>query len=248
MTDLERILNDAGVPPEQLSQFRRYFELLVERNRVMNLTAITDEADVARLHFLDSLALAPLLRAAEATAPVSLIDVGSGAGFPGLPLAIAFPQARFTLLDGTQKRVDFLKDVAAELKLSNVTAICGRAEELCSAKQSTENVSRETFSTSNSREVFEIATARAVARLSELCELCLPFVKVGGAFIAMKSTDTDEEIAAAAHAITALGGTLEEVRDYTVADVRRRLVIVRKLEPTAAQYPRRYAKIQKQPL
>ena len=243
MTNLEGILGSAGVPTEQLPLFRRYFELLVERNRVMNLTAITDEADVARMHFLDSLALSPLLQAAVEGALdggyVSLIDVGSGAGFPGLPLAIAFPQVRFTLLDGTQKRVDFLESVAAELGLTNVTSVCGRAEELAVVDARPKNVSRETFS---------LATARAVSRLSELCELCLPFVRVGGAFIAMKSIDTDEEIADASRAIKLLGGALDEIRDYEVGGVRRRLIVVRKTETTAPQYPRRFAKIQKQPL
>lgn len=262
MTDLERILSDAGVPTEQLSLFRRYFELLVERNRVMNLTAITDEADVARLHFLDSLALLPLLQSERESAaaqgraePLSLIDVGTGAGFPGLPLAIAMPDLRVTLLDATQKRVDFLREVADALRQENVAVVCGRAEEV--GATNAKIVSRETIfdvesaaEQNVSRETFSIATARAVARLGELCELCLPLVAVGGAFVAMKSVDTDAEIADAARAVELLSGSVESVQDYEIAGagVRHRLVVVRKIAPTPAQYPRRYAKMQKQPL
>ncbi|MDR0904932.1 MAG: 16S rRNA (guanine(527)-N(7))-methyltransferase RsmG [Oscillospiraceae bacterium] len=260
-------------------KFRRYFELLIEWNAKMNLTAITDERDVETLHFRDSLAVADWIaeetpsvalratppskreakspskrgRSAEPTGgAVTLIDVGSGAGFPGLPVAIELPDIGVTLLDATQKRVDFLKTVAAELELTNVECICGRAEDVSGAKIFTDNakiskiVSRETIL----RETFSVATARAVSRLNELCELCLPLVRVGGAFIAMKSVDTDAELAEAANAIAVLGGELEEVRDYTIegTDVRHRLVIIRKIASTPPQYPRRYAKIQKQPL
>ena len=262
MTDLERILGDTGVPTGQLPLFRRYFELLVERNRVMNLTTITDEASVARLHFLDSLALVPFLCSElENTAaqrnmePLRLVDVGSGAGFPGLPLAIAMPQMRVTLLDATQKRVDFLCEVADTLGLENVAAVCGRAEEFGAANAKI--VSRETIwgaetevAENVSRETFSIATARAVARLGELCELCLPLVAVGGAFVAMKSVDTNAEIAGAATAIELLGGSVERVQDYEIAgaDVRHRLIVVRKNAPTPSRFPRRYAKMQKQPL
>jgi 16S rRNA (guanine527-N7)-methyltransferase len=222
-------------------KFRRYYELLIEWNAKMNLTAITDERDVETLHFRDSLKVAEWIAengASGTPPPTTLIDVGSGAGFPGLPVAIALPEVRVTLLDATQKRVEFLKTVAAELNLTNVECVCGRAEDKI--------VSRETIL----RESFSVATARAVSRLNELCELCLPLVRVGGAFVAMKSVDTDAELAEAANAIAVLGGALEEVRDYTIegTDVRHRLVIIRKVAPTPEKYPRRYAKIQKQPL
>jgi len=241
MTKLEQILSDSNVPEELRQQLLRFNALLVERNAVMNLTAITDEAAVARLHFLDSLALTDLLKTELSRDPhLRVIDIGSGAGFPGIPLAAALPEVQFTLLDATQKRVDFLSDVAEALQLQNVTPLCGRAEELCAANENT-TVARETFS---------VATARAVAKLSILAELCLPFVRLGGAFLAMKSADTDTELMEASEALEILGGKLEAVHDYTISgtDVPRRIIVIRKNTETPAQYPRRFARIQKSPL
>ena len=221
-------------PPEgAVDKLCRYAGLLVEQNRVMNLTAITQPEGIARLHFLDSAALLPLL---GDTADKRLIDVGTGAGFPGLPLKILLPQLDVTLLDSLNKRVDWLNEVSAQLGLTGVRAIQGRAEEKALDK--------------SMRDSFDLVTARAVADLRLLAELCLPFVKVGGRFLAMKSVDSDQELDQAAHAIKLLGGRVRDVKDYAIpgADVTHRLVIVEKVAPTLKGYPRRWAKIQKAPL
>ena len=204
--------------------------LLLEKNQVMNLTAITDPDQVAALHFLDSLAV---WQAGELEG-ASLIDVGTGAGFPGLPLRIAHPDLRVTLLDSLGKRVTFLEEVCAALGLSDVACVHGRAEEFASAR----------------RERFDAAVSRAVADLRILSELCLPLVRVGGRFIAMKSTDCEGELTAAGGAVRTLGGRVERLLDYDIpgAGVRHRLVIIRKERPTPAKYPRRFAQIKKQPL
>ena len=214
---------------ETLEAFAR---LVLEKNRVMNLTAITDEADFARLHLLDS---AVLLRLAAFDGR-AVVDVGTGAGFPGVPLRILCPGARrVTLLDATLKRVDFLREACAALKLTGVTCVHARAEDLAARRE---------------RESFDLAVSRAVAALPALCELCLPLVRVGGRFLAMKSTRSDEELSEAAHAIEALGGRLSRVVDYTVptSDVKHRLIVVDKIESTPEDYPRAYAQIKKKPL
>ena len=221
-------------PPEgAVDKLCRYAGLLVEQNRVMNLTAITQPEGIARLHFLDSAALLPLL---GDTSGKRLIDVGTGAGFPGLPLKILLPQLDVTLLDSLNKRVDWLNEVSAQLGLTGVRAIQGRAEEKALEK--------------SMRDSFDLVTARAVADLRLLSELCLPFVKVGGRFLSMKSVDSDQELDQAAHAIKLLGGRVRDVKDYAIpgADVTHRLVIVEKVAPTLKGYPRRWAKIQKAPL
>ena len=204
--------------------------LLLEKNQVMNLTAITDPDQVAALHFLDSLAV---WQAGELEG-ASLIDVGTGAGFPGLPLRIAHPDLRVTLLDSLGKRVTFLEEVCAALGLSDVACVHGRAEEFAAGR----------------RECFDAAVSRAVADLRILSELCLPLVRVGGRFIAMKSTDCEGELTAAGGAVRTLGGRVERLLDYDIpgAGVRHRLVIIRKERPTPAKYPRRFAQIKKQPL
>ena len=224
---------DITPPPEAIDRLCRYAQLLLEQNKVMNLTAITDPEGIARLHFLDSAALLPLCGGA---AGKSLIDVGTGAGFPGLPLKILLPQLDVTLLDSLNKRVDWLNEVSAQLGLTGVRAIQGRAEEKALEK--------------SMRDSFDLVTARAVADLRLLSELCLPFVKVGGRFLSMKSVDSDQELDQAAHAIKLLGGRVRDVKDYAIpgADVTHRLVIVEKVAPTLKGYPRRWAKIQKAPL
>lgn len=221
------------VPDGAANQLCRYAELLVEQNKVMNLTAITQPEDIARLHFLDSAALLPLL---GDTAGKRLIDVGTGAGFPGLVLKILRPELEVTLLDSLGKRVDWLDRVAQELGLTGVTCIHARAEEQALVK--------------GWRDSFDFATARAVADLRLLSELCLPYVKVGGAFLSMKSVDSDEELDRAAHAMKLLGGRLEELRDCPIpgCDVVHRVAVIRKVAPTLKGYPRRWAKIQKDPL
>lgn len=207
-----------------------FADLLLKKNEVMNLTAITDPKDVAALHLLDSLTL---LAAAD-FANKRLIDVGTGAGFPGLPIAIACPDCQVTLLDSLGKRVDFLQEVCAALSLSNVTCVHGRAEEYVQS----------------CREQYDIAASRAVAELRTLSELCLPYVRPGGLFLAMKSVDTEGELAAAQPAIRLLGAQTERIIDCPLpsTEITHRLIVLRKRTPTPPKYPRRFAVIKKQPL
>ena len=220
------------VPEQAPSQLAEYGHLLLEKNQVMNLTAITEPVKVAQLHMLDC---AALLTCADFQNR-ALLDVGTGAGFPGLPLKILVPSLQVTLLDSLNKRVDWLAQVSAQLSLTGIRVIHARAEEQALEK--------------GFRDSFELVTARAVAELRLLCELCLPYVKVGGAFLAMKSVDCGRELEEAAHCIKLLGARLEECRDYTIpgTDVIHRLVVLRKVAPTLKGYPRRWAKIQKAPL
>ena len=208
----------------------RYAELLLEKNKVMNLTAITVPHDVATLHLLDCAALAAQLDLSGKR----VIDVGTGAGFPGMVLAILTPDARFTLLDSLGKRVDFLKEVQTDLGLKNVTCVHARAEEFAAQH----------------REQFDLAASRAVAQLNVLCELTLPLVKVGGVFLAMKSVESDPELQEARSAIAQLGGAVEDVTDYTIpgTEVTHRVVRIRKERPTPAGFPRAFARIKKAPL
>ena len=224
---------DITPPPEAIDQLCRYAQLLVEQNKVMNLTAITDPEGIARLHFLDSAALLPLCGGA---AGKSLIDVGTGAGFPGLVLKILCPELKLTLLDSLGKRVNWLSQVARELGLKDVACLHARAEERALVK--------------GYRDSFDLVTARAVADLRLLSELCLPYAKVGGTFLSMKSVDSGEELDRAAHAIKLLGGRLENITDCPIpgCDVTHRVVAIRKMAPTLKGYPRRWAKIQKEPL
>ena len=218
-------LGTAAVPA-----LEAFSALLLERNQVMNLTAITEPKDVAALHLLDSLALVGLAGLKRQ----NVVDVGTGAGFPGVPLAIALPELRVTLLDSLGKRVNFLQESCGKLGLNNVRCIHGRAEEV--ALQHREGV--------------DVAVSRAVAALPVLCELCLPLVKVGGQFLAMKSSHTEEEIGQAKAGISLLGGRIIAVKDYVIptTDVVHRLVIVEKISPTPQKYPRRFAQMKKQPL
>lgn len=220
------------VPEQAPSQLAEYGHLLLEKNQVMNLTAITDPVKVAQLHMLDC---AALLTCADFQNR-ALLDVGTGAGFPGLPLKILVPSLQVTLLDSLNKRVDWLNEVCAQLGLEGIQAVHARAEEQALVK--------------GWRDGFDIVTARAVAELRLLCELCLPFVKVGGVFLAMKSVDSQDELDQAAHCIKMLGGRVEPVMDYPVpgAGVTHRLIPIRKVAPTLKGYPRRWAKIQKNPL
>ena len=208
----------------------RFGALLLAKNEVMNLTAITEPDKVATLHFLDSLAL---LRAVDLSEK-KVVDVGTGAGFPGMPLRIAKRDFDLTLLDSLGKRVDFLRECCDTLHLARTSCVHARAEE---------------FAAQN-RESFDVATSRAVASLNVLSELCLPLVRVGGVFAAMKSVDSDEEIESARRAVEQLGGKLARVEDYAIpcCDVSHRLVVIEKVRPTPAKYPRAFAKIKKQPL
>lgn len=219
-----------GLGTEAVPALEAFSALLLERNQVMNLTAITEPKDVAALHLLDSLALVGLAGLERQ----NVVDVGTGAGFPGVPLAIALPELRVTLLDSLGKRVNFLQESCGTLGLNNVQCIHGRAEEFALKH----------------REGFDVAVSRAVAALPVLCELCLPLVKVGGQFLAMKSSHTEEEIGQAKAGISLLGGRIIAVKDYVIptTDVVHRLVIVEKISPTPKKYPRRFAQMKKQPL
>ena len=223
-------LPQVGAEVSCIPQLEQFSQLLLAKNEVMNLTAITDPDQVATLHFLDSLAV---WQGADLSGK-EIIDVGTGAGFPGVPLKIAHPDIRLTLLDSLNKRVDFLREVCNTLSLTDVTCVHGRAEEFAA----------------DHREQYDAAVSRAVANLRLLAELCLPLVKVGGVFLAMKSTECEEELAEAKNAIKLLGGKTEQVVDYAIptTDVVHRLVVIRKLSPTPAKYPRRFAQIKKQPL
>ncbi len=215
---------------QALGRYRSYYEALERGNAVMNLTAISGEEEVARLHFLDSAALL----CAEPLAGKRVIDVGTGAGFPGLALKIACPEMDLTLLDSLDKRVGFLRETCAALGFADVTCIHARAEEIPEGY----------------RESFDCAVSRAVARLNILCELCLPYVKPGGLFLAMKGPEAEQEIREAYVALKALGGEAERVFSYTIpeTEVTHCAVVIRKSGPTPGRYPRRWAQIKKKPL
>lgn len=234
--ELENILREGfaslGFEPdaEALPRYRSYYEYLEEINAVMNLTAIHGEADVARLHFLDCAALLtlPEFRGKR------VLDVGTGAGFPGLALKIAKPDMELTLLDSLDKRIHFLKNACERLGFPDTACVHARAEE----------------APEEYRGAFDIVTSRAVARLNLLCELCLPWVKKGGVFIAMKGPDCAEEIQEAKRAVALLGGRLERCAEYTVpgTDITHSAVILRKISDTPKKYPRRWAQMKKQAL
>ncbi len=227
-----RSLNLPLPSPDVPAKLALYGKLLLEKNQVMNLTAITDPSQVAILHFLDS---AAVLGCADFKGK-QVIDVGTGAGFPGLPLRILEPSIRLTLLDSLGKRVDWLREVADTLGAEDVECLHARAEEHALKP--------------GYRDSFDFAVSRAVADLRILCELCLPYVKVGGQFLALKSTGSDEELAAAAAAIALLGGQVLPPYDYVIpgTDITHRVVVIEKTAPTPKGYPRRWARIQKAPL
>lgn len=223
------ILSAAGVSAETAERCLAYWQSVKKKNEVMNLTAVKEDDEAAERHFLDSLELMKLADFSGA----SVIDVGTGAGFPGVPLKIAEPSINLCLLDSLGKRVEFLRETCTALGIK-AEALHARAEEQAM------NIEY--------RDSFDFAVSRAVARLNVLCELCLPFVKVGGAFLAMKSGESEEEINEAKSAIKRLGGKIERVYDYELGGAARCVAVIRKLSPTPGAYPRRFAKIQKQPL
>ena len=218
-------LDDGGTP-----SLLRYGELLLEKNKVMNLTAITEPQDVAALHFLDS---AALLALADFRGK-SVVDVGTGAGFPGMPMKILEPSIHMTLLDSLGKRITFLQEVCEDLGLTDVQCVHARAEEFAAEH----------------RQGFDFAVSRAVANLSVLCELCLPLVKVGGIFLSMKSVESDGELEQAEKAIRLLGGQVERTADYRIpgTEVTHRVIFIKKVAETPKKYPRPFAKIKKNPL
>ena len=227
---LTRGLAQLGLAADAVPLLEAYASLLLEKNRVMNLTAITEPQEVATLHLLDCAALLSIadLRGKR------VIDVGTGAGFPGMVLRILEPDFDLTLLDSLGKRVDFLREVCTALSLQRVDCVHARAEEFAA----------------DHRQQYDVAMSRAVANLNVLCELALPLVKVGGQFLAMKSVSSDEEIQGARGAIGQLGGRIADIRDYTVPEtqVRHRLVVIEKVKDTPAIYPRSFARIKKAPL
>lgn len=233
---LEELLQDGfaslGLPldAEALRRYRLYANALAEKNAVMNLTAIEGEEDTARLHFLDC---AALLKGFDLSGK-RLIDVGTGAGFPGLALKIASPSLELTLLDSLDKRIGFLRDCCETLGFEDVTCVHARAEE----------------APDSYRAAFDVASSRAVARLRVLCELCLPLVKKGGLFLAMKGPDCAEELEEAQNAIRVLGGSPEPVFFYEIpgTSIRHSVVAIRKTGDTPARYPRPWAQIKKKPL
>ncbi len=231
---MEQILREGlaalSLPTDAAVPLMAFSARLLETNKVMNLTAITEPEDVARLHLLDC---AALLNITDFRGK-RVVDVGTGAGFPGMPLRILEPDFDLTLLDSLGKRIAFLQRVCDEMGLQRVSCVHARAEEFA-AKH---------------REQYDIATSRAVAALNVLCELTLPLVKVGGRFLAMKAVDSDEEIRAAKSAVAQLGGKVEDIRDYTIpgTDITHRVVVIDKVKPTPAAFPRAFAKIKKAPL
>lgn len=212
---------------EKIDALCAFGTALLEKNRVMNLTAITDPKAVARLHFMDSLTLLD----ADPFAGKTVVDVGCGAGFPGVPLKIAEPSLHLTLLDSLGKRMNWLSETLPGLGIE-ATCVTARAEDFADGH----------------RESFDIAVSRAVARLNVLLELCLPLVKPGGTFLAMKGAGTDEELSEAARALEALGGRVREVREYPIGDALHRVIVVEKHSATPPRYPRRFAKIKQSPL
>lgn len=221
----------------QAEQFYRYYELLVEWNKVMNLTAITEEADVVTKHFTDSLALVKAVEMRELEmGGLSVMDVGTGAGFPGIPLKIAFPQLQVTLLDSLNKRVKFLSQVYEELGLAGITALHGRAEDY----------GRD----GAHREQYDVCVSRAVANMASLAEYCMPFVKVGGWFVPYKSGEIEEELAAGKMAVKILGGEIAGVERFALpgAEAMRSLVKIRKVKGISKKYPRKAGLPTKEPL
>ena len=216
------------LPEEARQKLCDFGAAVVKQNEVMNLTAITDPEQVAKLHLLDSLSVLCCAQLKGKT----LIDVGCGAGFPGVPTAIACPEAKITLLDSLAKRVNWLETVLPELGVTNARCITARAEEAIR----------------DHREKFDFATSRAVARLNILLELTAPYVRVGGAVLALKGAAAREELAESKNAISKLGLKLEEVREFPVDGAMHAVIILRKIKPTPPQYPRRYAKIKQSPL
>lgn len=231
----EKDLDSLGISltGEQIDNFLIYYEMLAEWNKVMNLTAITEYEDVMKKHFVDSMSL---VKAFDLSKNVSMIDVGTGAGFPGLAVKIAFPQLQITLLDSLNKRIKFLDAVIEKLNLAKVEAIHGRAEDFAKPGKL--------------REKYDLCVSRAVANLSTLSEYCIPFVKVNGYFISYKSEKVLEEASAAEGAISLLGGKIKEQIEFQLpnSDLYRKLVVIEKIRKTPVKFPRKAGLPAKEPL
>lgn len=230
---IQDILLQNNIPADKCDMFATYYNLLVEWNEKINLTAITEEQDVAYKHFIDCLSI---FKADIINDGAKIIDVGTGAGFPGLPMKIYNSSLDVTLVDSLNKRLNFLQEVTTTLGLSGVTCVHGRAEDLGHDKQY--------------REKFDICASRAVANLATLCELCLPFVKVGGYLAALKGPKAEEEIEQAQKALKLLGGKVDRVIKYSIADTDydHNIVLVKKISAVSSKYPRKAPKPSKEPL
>ena len=229
--DLEEL--NIKLEKRQMCQFLKYYELLVEWNSFMNLTAITDFDEVIKKHFVDSLSL---IKAIDLSKDYSVIDIGTGAGFPGIPLKIAFPNLKITLLDSLNKRIKFLNEVIEKLELKGIKTIHGRAEDFAKDKEY--------------RQSYDLCVSRAVANLSTLSEYCLPYVKQGGKFISYKSEKITDEMNAAKNAIKILGGNIYGQVEFILpeSDIYRNLFIIEKVKDTPMKYPRKAGLPSKEPL
>lgn len=229
ITELEKI--SVILTEKQLKQFELYYDMLIEKNKVMNLTAITEFDEVLEKHFLDSVSL---IRAVDLHQSLKVMDLGTGAGFPGIPLKIVFPNIQVTLADSLNKRVLFLNEVVEALGLEQVEAVHGRAEDLARDKKY--------------RERYDLCVSRAVANLSTLSEYCLPFVKIGGKFVSYKSGDCEEEILNSKSAVFLLGGKIADTVKFDLGEAKRTFVMIDKVKGTSKEYPRKAGTPSKKPL
>lgn len=235
MSEIKEVFDKMHIelPDGALELLNRYYEMLVDTNKVMNLTTITEYSEVVIKHFADSAAIGCIT---DMNGNIDVIDVGTGAGFPGIVLKIVYPQLSVVLLDSLNKRVNFLKNVITELGLTDISAIHGRAEDIARNK--------------DYREKFDLCVSRAVANMSSLSEYCLPFVKVGGKFIPYKADGCDEEVKTASKAVNILGGKIRKIESYVIpdTDICRKFVVIDKLRNTSAKYPRKAGLPTKEPL